>query len=56
MGWVDTNNGPSLAIRNPGSYLVHGTEGYSISKIDSNGFTNPDVELNKAGVSAFPNA
>lgn len=46
VAWIDTPNGPSRASRNPQSILIHGTEGYSISKIDSYGFTNQDYALN----------
>ena len=45
VGWIDTPNGASRAVRNPYSMLVHGTEGYGISRIDKNGFTNPDYPL-----------
>lgn len=45
-GWLDTYNGPSMAVRNPGSMLVRGSEGYGIHKIDENGYMNPSRELN----------
>ena len=45
VAWIDTPNGASLAVRNPNSMLIHGTEGYSISKIDSYGFTNQNYAL-----------
>lgn len=45
VAWIDTPNGASRAVRKPNSILVHGTEGYSISKIDSNGYTNSDFPL-----------
>lgn len=46
-GWIDTPNGPSPAGWNPGTVLVHGTEGYGITKIDKNGYMNPDGVLQK---------
>lgn len=45
VAWIDTPNGASRAVRNPNAMLIHGTEGYSISKIDSNGFTNQNYAL-----------
>lgn len=45
VGWVDTPNGPSTAVRKPHTLLVHGTEGYSATRIDSYGFTNEDYPL-----------
>ena len=45
VAWIDTPNGASRAVRKPYSVLVHGTEGYSISRIDSNGYTNSDYPL-----------
>ncbi len=44
-GWFDTPCGATAAVRQPYSILVHGTEGYSISRMDRNGFTNPDMDL-----------
>ena len=46
-GWIDTPNGPSPAGWNPGTVLVHGTEGYGITKVDKNGYLNPDGVLQK---------
>ncbi|WP_155833192.1 hypothetical protein [Butyrivibrio sp. WCD3002] len=43
--WMDTPNGATPSVREPYSILVHGSEGYSISRIDKNGYTNPDKEL-----------
>lgn len=43
--WFDTPNGPSLAGWRPRSILVHGTEGYGITKIDENGYINPSGRL-----------
>ena len=45
VAWIDTPNGASRAVRNPNAMLIHGTEGYSISKIDSYGFTNQNYAL-----------
>lgn len=45
VAWIDTPNGASLAIRKPNALLVHGTEGYSVSRVDENGFTNPNYTL-----------
>jgi hypothetical protein len=45
VGWIETPNGPSPAHWNPGAILVHGTEGYGITKIDQNGYINPDGTL-----------
>ena len=45
VGWFDTPNGPSPAGWNPGSVLVHGTEGYSVTKVDQYGYLNPDGVL-----------
>lgn len=45
VGWKDTPNGASRAIREPHSIIVHGTEGYSITKVDKNGYINPDKDL-----------
>lgn len=45
VAWIYTPNGASRAVRKPYSILVHGTEGYSISRIDSNGYTNSDYPL-----------
>lgn len=41
VGWHDTDNGASKAVRNPNSLMIHGTEGYSVCRIDQNGYTNP---------------
>ncbi len=43
--WLDTPNGASVAVREPNSLLVNATEGFSISKIDKNGYSNPDKKL-----------
>lgn len=45
VAWTDTPNGASRAVREPNAVLIHGTEGYSISKIDSYGFTNQNYAL-----------
>lgn len=44
-GWFDTPNGPSPAGWQPGSILVHGTEGYGITRVDENGYLNPPGKL-----------
>ena len=44
-GWFDTPSGPSLAGWRPGSLIVHGTEGYGVTKVDSNGYLNPEGTL-----------
>lgn len=50
VGWIDTPNGVSRGIRHPGTLMVHGTEGYSISRIDRNGYVNPDKLLDDSYV------
>lgn len=45
VAWISTPNGASGAVRRPNALLVHGTEGYSISRLDSNGYSNPDYKL-----------
>lgn len=45
VGWLDTPNGPSVAVRKPGSIMVHGQEGYAITRLDENGYANPQGEL-----------
>lgn len=44
-GWRDTPNGASEAVREPYSLLVHGTEGYAITRVDKNGYFNPNKAL-----------
>ncbi len=44
-GWKDTPNGASDSIREPYSFIVHGTEGYSVARVDKNGYFNPNKEL-----------
>lgn len=44
-GWMDTPYGVTDAVREPYGVLIHGTEGYGISRMDKNGFTNPNKEL-----------
>ena len=44
-GWLDTPNGAATSVWRPGAVIVHGTEGYGISKVDENGFLNPDGTL-----------
>lgn len=40
-GWLDTPNGPAPSLWRPGAVMVHGTEGYSVSRVDERGFLNP---------------
>ena len=47
-GWFETPNGPSPAGWRPGSVIVHGTEGYGITKVDENGYLNPSGKLNES--------
>lgn len=44
-GWLDTPNGAATSVWRPGAVIVHGTEGCGISKVDENGFLNPDGTL-----------
>ena len=44
-GWMDTPDGPSSSVWRPGAVIVHGTEGWGISRVDHNGFLNPDGAL-----------
>ena len=44
-GWLYTPDGPSASVWRPGAVIVHGTEGYGISKVDENGFLNADGTL-----------
>lgn len=44
-GWLDTDQGATTAVWRPGAVIVHGTEGYSVSRVDENGFINPPGEL-----------
>ena len=44
-GWLDTPGGPSASIWRPGTVIVHGTEGYGISRVDENGYLNPAGDL-----------
>ena len=44
-GWLYTPDGPSASVWRPGAVIVHGTEGYGISKVDENGFLNSDGTL-----------
>ena len=50
VGWIETPTGTSRAVRAPRKYLVHGTEGYGITKIDKFGYANPEKELNDSYV------
>ena len=40
-GWLDTPKGPAASVWRPGALIVHGTEGYSVSRADERGFLNP---------------
>ncbi|MDO5546171.1 MAG: hypothetical protein Q4F81_10200 [Eubacteriales bacterium] len=40
-GWLDTPRGASASVWRPGAVIVHGTEGFGISKVDDNGYLNP---------------
>lgn len=44
-GWMDTPTGAAPAAWQPGALIVHGTEGYGVSKVDENGFLNPEGPL-----------
>lgn len=44
-GWFNTFNGPSPTGWRPGSVIIHGTEGYGVTKVDSNGYLNPEGRL-----------
>lgn len=50
VGYIYTPNGASRAIRRPGSFLVHNTEGHHFSQIDKNGFINDAVPLGNSYV------
>lgn len=45
LGGADTPNGAGSYIRTPHALLIHGTEGYSIEKVDRNGYLNQDKPL-----------
>lgn len=49
-GWIDTPYGPSPAGWNPGSVLVHGTEGYGIARVDESGYLNPTGVLREGHI------
>lgn len=44
-GWFDTPNGPAPAGWRPNSVLIHGMEGYGVTRVDSNGYLNPEGNL-----------
>lgn len=44
-GWFNTPNGPSPTGWRPNSVIIHGTEGYGVTKVDSNGYLNPEGQL-----------
>ena len=45
LGWIDRENGATFGIWYPNKYLVHGTEGYGIYKVDSRGYLNNELPL-----------
>lgn len=45
VGWLDTPNGAATSVWRPGAFMVHGTEGYSVSRVDDNGYINPPGTL-----------
>ena len=45
VGWLDTPNGAATSLWRPGALIVHGTEGYGVSRVDGNGFINPEGTL-----------
>lgn len=47
VAWIDRETGVTSGVRRPYSVLIHGTEGYGITKFDENGFTNSDKPLKK---------
>ncbi len=46
-GWIDREHAATKAIWNPGSTIVHGKEGRGIYKVDSRGYVNDDLPLQK---------
>lgn len=45
VGWFDTPNGAATSVWRPGAVMVHGTEGYSVTRVDENGYINPPGTL-----------
>ena len=45
VGWFDTPNGAATSVWRPGAVMVHGTEGYSVTRVDDNGYINPPGTL-----------
>lgn len=45
VGWLDTPKGAAPSVWRPGALIVHGTEGYGVSRVDGNGFLNPEGTL-----------
>ena len=45
VGWIDRDKGSTLAILNPNSIIVMGTEGRGIHKVDKRGYVNDTDEL-----------
>ncbi len=44
-GWLDTPNGASASVWEPNAIIIHGKEGFSISRVDDNGYMNPQKRL-----------
>lgn len=42
-GWIDRSNAATDSIWNPGSTIVHGTEGYGVYTVDSKGYLNSSI-------------
>lgn len=40
-GWLDTPKGAATSVWRPGTVMVHGQEGFSVTVPDGNGFINP---------------
>ena len=43
--WVNTPNGATSAYRQPGALMINSLEGFSIFRMDHNGYANPEKEL-----------
>ena len=44
-GWIDRQSGSTTAIYNPGSSMLHGTEGRGYHRIDARGYVNDTSKL-----------
>lgn len=40
VAWIDRTSGVTSGVRRPNAVLIHGTEGYGMTKLDANGFAN----------------